>query len=210
MRPFEDGDTIAFSTFRVQPSSKVSDDFGAQVRYWKMRIAGESHAMAEMLATRSFPGIKGTDSSFMRGTHHQDTQLDRIRYGEAAANGIDTNGKRYLAGLARFPGDPEAWISGQSDVLRICRDRGWNCHGMVDYEAPPVEATPDIPIGEDIVDFHVNSCLEAFDERERTPQLIEDIRETVTQELTGEVDLSPDPRVSDYDDPWALPGMQPD
>lgn len=185
----------------------VSNRPDVQAFYIRMRINGESHTMAEMLALRKFPGVQGTDSTFMAGTHHQDTPLDQVRHQYAQQAGVDTNGKRYLSGLARFPNDPEAWVSGRGDVLRICRERGWNCRGLVEYEAPEAEPTPDLPIGEDIVRTHVQDCLEQYDQGDITPKLVEDIKERVTQELTGQIDLSPEPRVSAYDDPFTVPGM---
>jgi hypothetical protein len=136
----------------------------------------------------------------MQGTHAQDSQLDTYRYLAAQAQGVDTNGRRYISGLARFPNDPEAWVSGTSDVARLCRDRGWNCHGAVEYEAPlPTEApAPDVKIAPEIVQYHTEACLRAFEPADITPSLLEDIRDTVTKELTGEIDLSPEPHVSDW------------
>ncbi len=37
------------------------------IRYVEMRLRGESHKMAEVLATRKFPGLKGTDAIFWEG-----------------------------------------------------------------------------------------------------------------------------------------------
>src|SRR5215831_11419922 len=99
-----------------------------------MVAAGESPRLAEVLAMGAFPGIRGTSSTFMRGTHAQDSGYDDYRYRAAAALGVDTNGKHYLSGLARYPNDPEAWVSDLSDVARVVRGRGWNCEGAVDIE----------------------------------------------------------------------------
>lgn len=169
-------------------------------RYLRMRLSGESHNMAEMLALKAFPGVHGLDSTFMVGTHHQDSVLDNYRYHAAQDAGIDTNGKRYLSGMARFPNDPEAWVSGRDDVVRLCESRGWNSHGMVEYEAPSIDRAPepDIPIAKDIVDQHVAACLRAFPEGDHTPQLKEDIRESVTQELSGAIEIDDAPHCGDY------------
>lgn len=182
-------------------------------RYLDMRFAGESHNIAAVLATRSFPGVRGTDSEFMKGTHCQDTQYDQMRYEAAQARGVDTNGKRYLSSLARFPNDPEAWVSGLSDVRRVVTERNWNCTGAFEHQGFVFDKTnrpEDTAIAPEIVEQHVQACQRAFDPRERTPELIEDIRNEVTQELSGAVNLTPEPRVSDYDDPFSLPGMEPE
>jgi hypothetical protein len=180
-------------------------------RYFLMRHQGESHNMALMLATNSFPGVRGTDSVFMAGSHCQDSPLDRMREEAAKAQGVDTNGKRYISGLARFSNDPEAWVSGLGDVKRICEERGWNCHGAIDVEAP--EATGDPWDGEyqaapDLIEDHVERRLGRYDERQLNDSLIGDIRHDVVQELSGHVNLSPGERVSDYEDPFTLPGME--
>lgn len=176
----------------------TSDD--VMLAYYKMRFLGQSHNMAEMLATRSFPGIRGTDSTFMQGTHMQDGLLDGVRQRMAAQAGVDTNGRRYISGLARFPGDPEAWVSGLSDVKRICTDRGWNCHGAFEHEAPEplFSPAPDVPIAEDIVYQHVSNELAAYDPRELTPQLADDTKERLTNLLSGKVDAGQDLKVTDY------------
>lgn len=170
-----------------------------QQRYDSMIESGESPRLAEMLALRVFPGVHGTDSSFMSGTHALDGPYEQYRHASAAAAGVDTNGKRYISGLARFPNDPTAWVSSRADVLRICSDRGWNCHGMVEHEAPKdFEPEPDIPIASDIVEQHVAACLRAFPEGDHTPRLEADIREQVTKELSGEIELDDSPHVGDY------------
>jgi hypothetical protein len=167
--------------------------------------------MAELLAARSFPGVHSTDRSFMRGTHAQEANHDTYRYAAAAPAGVDTNGRRYISGLARFPNDPEAWVSVLSDVRRIVRDRGWNCEGAVNYRGfepadHPQDEGPYVA-APDILDRHVAARLAEYESGDRTEQRIGDLRDTVTQELSGQVDLSP-PRVSDYNDPFALPGME--
>ena len=199
IEPFEDGDTVFF--VRLDKfNRKISDNFGQQVHYWKMRLKGESHRMAEMLATRSFPGIRGTDSTFMQGSHMQDGMLEGVRQRMAQAAGVDTNGRRYIAGLARFPGDPEAWVSGLSDVRRICTDRGWNCHGAFEYEAPEAWSppAPDVPVAADIVAEHVAAELESYDSGEITPRLTADVTERIESLLAGRVDNGQELHVNDY------------
>jgi hypothetical protein len=198
--PFRDDETISFSTPKPREGPKISDKFDQQVFYFRMIRDGQSHRMAEMLATRSFPGIRGTDSTFMAGSHMQDGLLDGVRQRMAKAAGVDTNGKRYIAGLANFPGDPEAWVSGLSDVRRICADRGWNCHGAFEYEAPEplLPPAPDVPIAADILANQLSSELEGVDQREITPRLIADTSERLENLLSGKVDLGQDLKVSDY------------
>src|SRR5918998_2649597 len=46
---------------------RISVNPDVQQRYERMRDAGESHAMAEMLALRRFPAVRGLDSDFNKG-----------------------------------------------------------------------------------------------------------------------------------------------
>ncbi len=90
-----------------------------------------------------FPGIKGTDSVFMEGR-----KLDGQQFEDAPADvgarylslaktaGVSTTGKYYSGTLARFPGDPRAWVSGLSDVRRIAQERNIGVTGAVNIEAP--------------------------------------------------------------------------
>ncbi len=115
----------------------VSRDIVIQARYENMRLAGESHNMAEILATRSYPGIK-TDAIFNEGKFSGsdgriDTEQTWLR-AQAEAAGVSTAGKWYCRGLASFPGDPTAWVGDRGDVLRIARERGMKVHGYVGNE----------------------------------------------------------------------------
>jgi hypothetical protein len=170
--------------------------------------------MAEVLALGAFPAIRGTSSAFMRGTHAQDSGYDRMRYAAAEAAGVDTHGKRYLSGLARYPNDPEAWVSDLSDVGRVVRERGWNCEGALDVTSfgpgPARDVPPDYDVAPDIVDARVEVELEPYDPPDRTGRRAADARERLIAELTGRVDLSPEPKVAPYEDPFECPGMEPE
>jgi hypothetical protein len=188
----------------IEQYSYVSRSYEVREDYLRLRLTGMSHRLAEVLATRSFPAVHGTNSSFMKGSHIQDGVLDSYRHKMANAMGVDTSGKRYIAGLASYPGDPEAWVSGTDDVLRVCRNRGWNCTGAVEYEAPdsrPVcaaDIAPDLPIAPDIVADHVSSRLASYDPREVTPGLKEEIVDYETRRLSGKLELDQSLKVSEY------------
>ncbi len=182
-------------------------------RYLTMRSEGMTHRLAEALATRKFPGIKGSNSNFMAGTHAQDTQLDHYRYMAAQDQGIDTNGKRYLSSLARWPGDAEAWIGSLDEVVDVVRRRGWNCSGAVDYTGfdpsrEGVDLNDKTVVAGDIVQSRIEDRLEEIPEGDRA-KLLPDIEDRVRQELTGMASETP-AKVGDYDDPFSLPGMEPD
>lgn len=154
--PWAEGcDYVMFHVRDRCAHQKVSDDFEQQARYWRMRRDGQSHKMAEMLACRAFPGLNGTDKAFNRGRHNG-KQFERCpalgNYFKSIADraGVSVTGRHYCYGLGRFPGDPRAWVQDTSDVLRIARERKLNVEGIVNYQAEPVEPSPDVSLAPDI------------------------------------------------------------
>jgi hypothetical protein len=177
----------------TEPMPTVSRNPEIQARYERMRHSGESHSMAEMLACRAFPALRGTDSVFLRGKplgggqFAGDGIVAKAYAEEAAKAGVSTAGRYYMGKLARFPGDPEAWVSGTGDVKRICEQRGWGCSGQVNVQQPRYKDTPS-PLGgpyrvaDDIVDRHVEQRLA------QDPGLAskrEEVREAVATQLSG-------------------------
>lgn len=142
----------------------ISQDPVIQARYIAMREAGESHSMAEILASRSFPGLR-TDAIYNKnrcnGNQFEDQPwLGDYYRGLAEASGVNTTGKYYSRALADYPGDPTAWVSDRSDVLRVCREKGFRCTGMVDYEPPEIEAPmPDVQIAGELVEEEIERRL---------------------------------------------------
>ena len=66
--------------------------------------------------------------------------------------GVSIEGKTYQPGLARFPGDPRAFVEPDLHAIRkVCRERGLRCQELgtkIRDDGPPPEPTP---IAEDIV-----------------------------------------------------------
>lgn len=181
---------------------KVSGHFPTQLAYFRMRDDGESHRMSEMLATRSFPGIK-TDAIFNEGRFSGEAGRigveQRWLQEKAEAVGVSTTGKFYCRGLADFPGDPAAWVSDRGDVLRVAREKNMTVHGYVEHEGREVEPTADVRIADDLVESEVNEILAECPEANR-----EQVREEVFAVRTGGVDPN-DLRVGDYDESYLQP-----
>lgn len=124
--------------------------------------------LADMLASRSFPGTKGTDRAFLQGRPTDGAQFEHVplvgRHHLALAEraGVSVTGKVYNGTLARFPGDPEAWVSGLGDVRRVCESRGWAAEGAITVKAPsdvePV-ATP-YRVADDLVERYVEDAID--------------------------------------------------
>jgi hypothetical protein len=115
-----------------------------------------------MLATGGVPGAM-TDAVFMEGT---DQHLNHLVPHHADAfrkacidNGGSISGKKYIRQLAKFPGDPEAWVSGRGDVERVARKRGVAVEGMVTVKAADVAPPDRVDVAEDILDREVKKAL---------------------------------------------------
>jgi hypothetical protein len=182
------GDDVAIESVELPIISSNQD---VQMRYEQMRLAGESHNLAEIFATKRFCGVK-SDSIFNEG-RFSGSSLDHCPAHEkwlraqAEAAGVSTTGKYYLAGLADFPGDPTAWVDGRGDILRVCEAKGMSIKdGFLSYRAPESEPVPDVQIADDIVEREVNRTLAECPGARR-----EDIREAVYNLRSGKEDDHP-------------------
>ena len=159
-------------------------------RYYLMRISGESHNMALVLASRSFPGVR-TDNTFNIGRCNGNQFESQPQMGDyyrsvAESHGVSTTGKTYIAQLAEFPGDPKAWVSGRGDVERVCAERGYDCEGSVSFKSGDRDPSPDVSIAPDLVDREVDELLEVNPGARR-----EDLVEHVTALRSGSIDPNP-------------------
>jgi len=158
-----------------------------------MRIAGSSHKFAEMVVLQQAPSLQ-TDTRWLTG-HHSANQFaggsakeecGKYYIDVAQRHGVITSGKVYKSGLARFPGDPEAWVSSRSEVKRLCERRNWDCEGSVIHRSvdtgPAPEAKP-YRVAEDIV----NAELEKITDTNPTA-LLDDprLREKTANRLSGD------------------------
>lgn len=108
-----------------------------------------------------------SDTAFFRGAEYGGGQfagdpLVRDDYLKPAAEaGVSTNGKVYMHGLARYPGDPEAWVADTVEAKRVLERRGWGCESLgVKARQPDQEPTP-VPVGEDMVDDELRKRVAA-------------------------------------------------
>lgn len=125
--------------------------------YLHYRESGVDHSLAAMQACRRGPHMKGSDRAFMEGQRRKmegssdDLMRDMVKMAKGA--GIKTQGRFYMAGLADRRGyrDPGAWVSSIDDVKRVCRERNYECRGIVEHRADERPPAPKKAIAEDIV-----------------------------------------------------------
>ena len=129
-----------------------------------------------------------TDSTYMKG-HANGSQFQNCphigdAYAETAKKaGMNIKGKRYLSGLAAYPGDPKAWVNGRGDIQKVCEERDWNCTGTVNHKSRGIRGTPkESPaLASDIVDRKVAEIVASQPSEKRAYVDVDDLREQVVE-----------------------------
>ena len=121
-----------------------------------------------------------TDAILWEGHCNGNQFADRPELGDhykkqALRAGVNPKGKIYKKGLARFPGDPEAWISTRGDIQRLCDKYGHEADGIVTRKGRRQEA-PEIDVAPDLVQAEAERVAEATG-ADVTPELKEQIKE---------------------------------
>lgn len=104
------------------------------------------------VANRQFPGLN-TDTTFLADRGSLDSQFDTPEDLNRAVNGAKKAGYKpkstdvYISGLARFPGDPQAFVNGgdaKGHIRKVCEERGIGCSGSVNVPQPELRQDPDV------------------------------------------------------------------
>lgn len=163
----------------------ISDDHNIQADYEAMRAQGQSHLLAEMLALRS-PPMSNTDRELLAGAVDKPlgpSWIDASYRQHAAQAGVSTTGKIYVSGLARYPGDPRAWIGSRGEIKDICQAEGWGARGSVDIAPAERKEVPVCgPLADDIVDNAVADIIDSHPEPKGVD--VTECREAVRQQLS--------------------------
>lgn len=136
-------------------------------QYLKMRMAGESDSMASMVALRKGPALS-TDDTFFAGQGMLYDQfgsqkaLDRNLEASKRHGFVPDKNDVYFPNLARFKGDPEAYVSraqGRSYIKKLLEKRGWASEGAVNTKArqpehDPLDAKNCVPMGNDVIQHY--------------------------------------------------------
>jgi hypothetical protein len=141
---------------------------GRPVTQEEFALSQQAGRLAEMLEAGQ-PPMSLTDREFLEG-HANGSQFDGQEFvgdyykGIAAKAGVDVKGKVYLSGLAAFPGDPEAWVSGRGDLARVAEKRGWGVQGAVDVPLTNVAEPTGGGVADSIVEDKVLDIVESSEE----------------------------------------------
>lgn len=127
---------------------------------WVTLVPATGKKFDEMIEAGVGPYLN-TDAVFMTGTANGSQFEMRPEQGEyykaeCEKRGGTTLGRKYFSSLARFPGDPEAWVEGRGEVSKLLSSRGWGAQGAVYVKPVPVEeVTNPVDVASDIVDREV-------------------------------------------------------
>jgi len=134
-------------------------------------------------------GLK-TDTAFMSGSNDgfgNDNTSRQIALKRAEAAGVSVAGKRFCPGLVDTQGDdqfdPNAWISSKSEAKKRCEEKGWKSDEL------GVKPRLDEPDGKPyrVCDELVSEEIEErLGDQTVSGKEMADLRETVTNELSGE------------------------
>ncbi len=165
----------------------IDDKDCSEAHYLEQTQSREEARLKDMLAS-GVPPHGVSDCTFMQGVGNgrqfegQEHVGDYYR-GVTEGMGGTATGRKYLSGLARFPGDPEAWVDSRGDVERVLTKRGWGSEGTVSVKAKPpenpVEAGP--AMAPDLVTKYATEIAM----RDPHPELVDmkDLKEQVVEKM---------------------------
>lgn len=173
-------------TTHTLPPEIASASPDVREHYSRMIAEGMSERWALMCATRTPPGTKGCDRTFMQGRYANEWMngmpkaLAQRMVRDAQAAGISTSGKFYMGGLADSRGhmDPEAWVDSTADILRVAKKRDLEVHGAVDYVPPQKGPPKEVDINPRILNEHVRKEMRANPKLKRG-EAIEKVKERI-------------------------------
>ena len=152
--------------------------------YVRMRNEGQTHSMAAMCATQKAPKAM-SDRELFSGIGRLDQQyepryIEEIVY-NARVNGYNPNpNDMYMQNLARFPGDPEAFVpptGGRGHIKKVCEDRGLPCEGAVNVKGRDPKPPEPTRLAADLAEGIVKKRIQ------RNPDLAKVLRKDLTQQV---------------------------
>lgn len=119
--------------------------------------------MCVMLMAGSPPRIK-TEATFQAAAPLGGAQFNpatrELYLQRAREAGVTTEGRIYEPRLAAYPGDPEAWISNQDDLVRVAEARNYTVTGDVNVKGERMPKNPSPVIADDLLEDLVETELE--------------------------------------------------
>jgi putative FmdB family regulatory protein len=95
---------------------------------------------------------------------------------QAKKNGVNTTGKIYDPQLAKYPGDPKAWVGSDTDVRQVAEHRNWGLNGKVKVKprGEVATVTPKPGLSEKVVQELVAERM-FVDPGQKVSRVVEDV-----------------------------------
>lgn len=132
--------------------------------YFRLRVTGLGDRAAAMYSLQKAARCDTDDVFFegSRGLYDQfesQKALDRNLAAAKRHGFVPSKQAVYFPNLARFPGDPEAYVTraqGRSHIKKVLEQRGWSCEGGINVagrqpEDDPLDPKNCKPLGESII-----------------------------------------------------------
>ncbi len=71
------------------------------------------------------------------------------------ADSLPARAPSYNPSLARFPGDPEAYVESRSDIKKLLQKRGWGAQGIVEMEPQRWSDSSEYTVADDIIERRI-------------------------------------------------------
>lgn len=113
-------------------------------------------SVPQVQTASTFQGMNGG----LGGAQFKHPEVRQHYLDQARKGGVNPEGKFYEGRIARFPGDPEAWVQSRDDVRGVLERRGWGCDGDVKVKAEAAPPPADVPIAPELVEDLVEARLE--------------------------------------------------
>jgi hypothetical protein len=145
----------------------ISQDETVQGFYISMRIDGQCHNMASILALRRPPGTSHTDRAFQQGGEKMVGGLGSMppmvrkarmaMYQRLTGKSIPS-GYVYSSTMARFPGDPMAWVADVGELKQRAKQLGKGCEelGVSTPDTPPPKK---VKMDEELVQRNIQKAI---------------------------------------------------
>lgn len=167
------------------PFRIISLNPAVQDHYVQCRREGTGHRLAEMFALQAAPALE-TDTRWIDG--HDASVNPESYYGsrvleDARAAGVNTRRAVYKSGLARYAGDPEAWVESRADCVRRAEALGLELEGEINYKPPErdlPEPKKEYRVAPDIVESYYQSAIEDEPALAKKKNLKEEIAESLS------------------------------
>jgi len=151
-------------------ATDIKEDALKVALYMFSREQGQAPRFAEMAASRTAPGTKGSDRAFNQNARaRMESMTPEVRsriLKRAKQAGVDTTGKFYVSGLGKYH-EQQAWVSTVDDIRDVARaNPNLTIRGAVNQEGRQTKEIEKVELAEDLVQGLMCQYLQSPKERE--------------------------------------------